>query len=257
MLRPARMLRMAIVLGWMTWFFYPVNQATAQAITRVATMNTIAGNGTAGYGGDNSPAPSAELHNPSGLAIDTEGNLYIADPANNRVRKVALATGIISTVAGNGTAGYAGDNGSATSAELQSPVGVALDINGNLYIADEGNNVVRIVNASGTIATVAGNNTTGYSGDNGPAIHASLYDPTGIAVDSAGNLYIADAGNNRVREVAAATGIITTIAGTGTTGYSGDHGPAASASLNHPSAVVTYIADYSTPGTPGAALYSG
>ena len=223
--------------------------ARAQAITRVAVINSVAGNGTAGYSGDSGLAVSAELNGPYGVAIDGAGNLYIADPANNRIRKVTLGTGIISTFAGNGTGGYSGDNGPAASAELQLPVGLAVDSAGNLYIADKGNNVIRKVNTSGTITTVAGNNTEGYSGDSGLATNASLYAPSGVAVDSAGNLYIADAGNNRVREVAVASGIITTIAGTGTAGYGGDNGPATSAALNKPSAVVegstgnTYILD--------------
>jgi hypothetical protein len=209
----------------------------AQAITRVAVINTIAGNGIAGYVGDSGPATSAELNSPYGLAIGNGGNLYIADPANNRIRQVALGTGTISTFAGNGTAGYSGDNGPATKAELQSPVGVATDSSGNLYIADEGNNVIRKVDISGTITTIAGNNTEGYSGDNGLATSASLSAPSGVAVDSAGSLFIVDTGNNRIREVNTA-GTIATIAGNGTAGYTGDNGPANSATLNKPSAVL-------------------
>ena len=163
------MLRVGIALMAILWLCGGSETTAAQAITRVATINSIAGNGTEGYLGDSGPATSAELNGPYGLAIDNAGNLYIADPANNRVRKVALGTGIISTFAGNGTAGYSGDNGPATSAELKVPVGVALDGAGNLYIADEGNSVIRKVNASGTITTVAGNNTVGYSGDNWPS----------------------------------------------------------------------------------------
>ena len=166
--------------------------AAAQAVSRVPVISTIAGNGTAGYSGDSGPATAAELSSPYGIAIDNAGNLYFADTANNRVRKVASGTGIISTIAGNGTAGYAGDGGPATNAELQSPAGVVLDSAGDLYIADQGNNVVRKVSASGTITTVAGNNEIGYSGDGGSAINATLHAPAGVAIDSAGNLYIAD-----------------------------------------------------------------
>jgi uncharacterized membrane protein len=247
LLKPAQMrrkqristpLRVGIAMSAILWLFVGSDPVVAQAITRVATINTVAGNGAAGYSGDSGPATSAELNSPYGLAIDNAGDLFIADPANNRIRKVALGTGIISTAVGNGTAGYGGDNGPATSAELQLPVGVTVDSTGNLYIADEGNNVIRKVNASGIITTVAGNNTEGYSGDNGLATSASLYAPSGVAVDSSGNLYIADTGNNRIREVAAATGIITTVAGTGAAGYSGDSGPAASAILNKPSAIL-------------------
>ena len=211
--------------------------AAAQAITRVATINTIAGNGAAGYSGDSGLASSAELNGPYGVAIDSGDNLYIADPGNNRIRKVAAGTGIITTIAGNGTAGYLGDNGAASSAELNLPAGVALDSTGNLYIADTGNNVIRKVDTSGTITTVAGNNAEGYSGDSGLATNATLYAPSGVAVDSTGNLYIADTNNDRIRKVTTA-GTITTVAGNGTASYSGDNGPATSATLNKPSAVV-------------------
>jgi trimeric autotransporter adhesin len=224
--------------------------AIAQAISRVPSINTTVGNGTAGYSGDGGPAGSAELNGPSGIALDGAGNLYIADPANNRIREVMAGTRIISTIAGNGTAGYSGDGGPATSAELQSPVGIAVDSSGNLYIADQGNNVIRKVATNGTITTVAGNNAEGYSGDNGQAINATLYAPAGVALDNAGNLYIADAGNNRIRLVNTA-GTITTFAGNGTAGYSGDNGPAAAATLNKPSALAEdaknnlYLADTS------------
>jgi trimeric autotransporter adhesin len=230
------------------WFSAGSVTAIAQAISRVPSINTIVGNGTAGYSGDGGPAGNAELNNPSGIAVDAAGNLYIADPANNRVREVMAGAGIISTIAGNGTAGYSGDGGPATSAELQSPVGVAVDSAGNLYIADQGNNVIRKVATNGTITTVAGNNAEGYSGDNGQATNATLYAPAGVALDSADNLYIADAGNNRIRLVNT-TGTITTFAGNGTAGYSGDNGPAAAATLNKPSALVEdaknnlYLAD--------------
>jgi trimeric autotransporter adhesin len=211
--------------------------AAAQAITRVATINTIAGNGTAGYSGDSGLASSAELSGPYGVAIDSGDNLYIADPGNNRIRKVAAGTGIITTIAGNGTAGYLGDNGAATSAELNLPASVALDSTGNLYIADTGNNVIRKINTSGTITTVAGNHAEGYSGDSGLATNATLYAPRGVAVDSTGSLYIADTNNDRIRKVTTA-GTISTVAGNGTASYGGDNGPATSATLNNPSAVV-------------------
>jgi sugar lactone lactonase YvrE len=220
----------------------------AQAISRVQVIETFSGDGTPGFSGDNGPATGAQLNNPSGVATDSAGNLYIADTANHRIRKVAVGSGNISTVAGTGTAGYSGDNGPASAAELHSPAGIALDSAGNLYVADQGNGVIRKVTASGTITTVAGNNETGFSGDNGPATNATLYKPAGVAVDSAGNLYIADTGNNRIREVNT-SGVITTIAGNGTAGYNGDNGPATSASLNQPSAVLSagsgilYLAD--------------
>ena len=183
------------------------------------------------------------------MAVDASGNLYIADTGNNRIRKVS-ATGIITTVAGNGSAGYSGDGGPATSAQLDGPEGVAVDGSGNLYIADTCNNRIRKVSATGIITTVAGNGSAGYSGDGGPATSAQLSLPAGVAVDGSGNLYIADSGNNRIRKVSA-TGIITTVAGNGSPGYSGDGGPATSAQLNQPAGVAVdasgnlYIADSS------------
>jgi len=189
-------------------------------------ISTIAGDGTAGYSGDNGPATSAQLRPSISLAVDASGNVYIADPRSNVVRKVS--SGAITTVAGNGTKGYSGDNGPAANARLDEPAGVAVDASGALYIADSGNHAVRKV-ADGVITTVAGNGTKGYSGDNGPATSAQLSGPGSVAVDSLGNLYIADCGNHRVRKVT--KGAISTIAGTGTTAYSGDDGPATGARL--------------------------
>ena len=162
------------------------------------TISNFAGNGGAGSSGDGSAATSAQLHGPQGLAVDAAGNLYIADTLNAKVRKVSAASGVITTVAGSGTPGYGGDGGAAASAQLNLPIGVAVDSSGNLYIADFGNSRVRKVSASGAIiGTVAGNGSTGYSGDGGPAAKAQLNGPQGVAVDAAGNLYIADTENNR------------------------------------------------------------
>jgi sugar lactone lactonase YvrE len=199
-------------------------------------ISTVAGNGTAGYNGDGVAATSAELNQPSGaVALDGAGNLYIADYNNQRIRKVTAATGLISTVAGNGTAGYNGDGVAATSAELNSPTGVAVDGAGNLYIGDKSNNRIRKVTAStGLISTVAGNGTAGYNGDGIAATSAELDSPPRVAVDGAGNLYIADQSNNRVRMVTASTGLISTVAGNGTAGYNSDGIPATSAELNNP-----------------------
>jgi sugar lactone lactonase YvrE len=202
-------------------------------------VSTVAGNGTAGYSGDGGAATSAALNAPNGIAVDNVGNLYISDWLNNRIRKIDAATGIITTVAGNGTAGYSGDGGPATSAEINWPQSITFDAAGNLYFADGNNHVVRKVNvATGIISTYAGNGTGGYSGDGGPATSAELDKPAGTTFDNAGNLYIADDGNSRIRKVAAGTGIITTVAGNGTTGYAGDGGPATSAKLNNPYGVV-------------------
>jgi sugar lactone lactonase YvrE len=200
-------------------------------------ITTVAGRGAGGYSGDGSLATAAQLSFPSGVAVDGSGNLYIGDNGNNRIRKVNLGNGIITTVAGNGTVGYSGDNGPATSAQLSGPAGVAVD-GSNLYIADGNNYRIRKVNLStGIITLVAGNGAGGYSGDGGLATAAQLYAPEGVVVDGSGNLYIAEINNNRVRKVNLSTGIITTVAGNGTVGYSGDGGPATSAQLTSPTGV--------------------
>jgi uncharacterized protein (TIGR03437 family) len=209
---------------------------------------TIAGNGTPGYTGDNGPATGAQLSAPSAVALDSAGNLYIADFGNNVVRKVSASNGVIATVAGNGTYGFGGDNGQAINAELYQPEGLAVDSSGNLYIADTSNSRVRKVSTSGVITTVAGNGTPSFAGDGAAATSAELDEPIGLALDSAGNLYIADLANNRIREVSG--GEINTIAGNGTPGYSGDGGAAANAELNEPIGIALdpagnfYIADF-------------
>jgi sugar lactone lactonase YvrE len=198
-------------------------------------ISTVAGNGKLGFSGDNGPATSAELSGPEGVAVDTSGNLYITDGGNCRIRKVTLSTGTITTVAGNGTCGYTGDNGPATSAEIGDADAVAVDSSGNFYFAEQGLDVIRKVTVStGIITTVAGNGSSGYSGDNGLATSARLNDPWGVAVDTSGNLYITDSGNERIRKVTLSTGIITTVAGNGTGGYSGDNGQATSAEMFGP-----------------------
>lgn len=204
----------------------------------------------AGYSGDNGPATSAHLNSPYGVTVDAAGNLYISDYNNSRVRKVS-PTGTITTVAGNGTAGYTGDDGPATSAEIHGPLGLAVDAAGNLYIADSVNSVIRKVNPSGIITTVAGNGTPpGFSGDGGAATSAELNQPYDVTADAAGDLYIADTYNYRVRRVDATTGVITTVAGNGTQGNTGDGGQATAAELGGPiglamdSAGNLYIADH-------------
>jgi gliding motility-associated-like protein len=191
-------------------------------------ITTIAGAlANPGYTGDGGPALNAKLFRPTGLATDRAGNLYIADMSNAVVRKID-PSGIISTVAGTGSAGNSGDNGPATSAQMGQPAAVCVDNAGNLYIADYRNNVIRKVNTSGIITTIAGNGTNGYSGDGGTATAAQISLPLGIAVDGPGNIYFTEGGNDLVRKVTPA-GIISTFAGTGTPGYSGDGGPAAAA----------------------------
>jgi YVTN family beta-propeller protein len=198
--------------------------------------------GSAGFGGDGGPATSAELNTPRGVAVDTKGNLYIADNANNVIRKVDASTGIITTTVGNtsilsnGTpvGGYSGDGGPETSAQLLHPFGGTLDSAADGFIADRGNNIIRRVGGgTGIITTIAGNHALGpgFSGDNGPASQAQLNGPSDAALDSFGNLYISDSGNYRVRMVNAVTGIITTLAGNGNFTFGGDGGPAAEASL--------------------------
>jgi uncharacterized protein (TIGR03437 family) len=202
-------------------------------ITTVAgngAQNSQSGQGT--YSGDNGPAASAGLNMPYGVAVDASGNLFIADLYNNRVRKVS-PSGTITTVAGNGNQGFSGDNGPATAASLAQPYGIAVDTSGNLFIADFGNDRVRKVSASGTITTAAGNGNQGFSGDGGPAISSELNYPKGITVDTLGNLFIADFGNNVIRKVSA-SGVITTVAGNGNFGCTGDGGPATSAELDFP-----------------------
>jgi uncharacterized protein (TIGR03437 family) len=218
-------------------------------------ITTVAGNGSIGFSGDGGAATSAVLGLPSGVAVDSAGNIYIADGLNNRVRKVNKA-GVITTVAGNGFPIFSGDGGPATSAGIAfvgtaTHQGVAVDKTGNLYITDSADNRIRKVNASGIISTVAGKGTlgvSGFSGDGGPATSAQLNTPSGVAVDTAGNLYIADTGNGRIRKVNPA-GIITTVAGKGNGSVLGDGGPATNAQLANPSDVVVdsagniYIAD--------------
>src|SRR5437773_243021 len=249
-------------------------------------LTVYAGNGGLGFNGDGIAATSAELCNPHGIAFDSTGNLFIADECNDRVRRVDAATRIITTVAGNGTAGYSGDAGPAASAALSGPSAVTVDRQGNLFISDsnngrirrvdantqiittipmsglanpsgialdgagnlffadaDGQRVLRLDSTTGMITQVAGNVfrdgccSGGFSGDGGPAAASQLNDPQGVAVDNAGNLFIADSMNNRIRRIDAATQVITTVAGNGTIGFSGDGGPATSAALSGPLSV--------------------
>ena len=210
-------------------------------------ITTVAGTGESGFGGDGGPAVSAKLAYPFGVAVDGAGNVYISDRTNHRVRKVD-STGVITTIAGTGDFGFGGDGGPAVSAQLRHPLGLAVDGAGNLYFVDLANHRIRKVDSSGVITTVAGTGEKGFGGDGGQAVSAQLNYPNDVVVDGAGNLYIADASNDRIRKVDS-SGIITTVAGTGEKGFGGDGGQAVSARLNTSSGVVLdgagnlYIAD--------------
>ncbi len=199
-------------------------------------INTFAGDGHAGYSGDGGQATAAELYEPLGLAVDTIGNIYICEEGNNIIRKVNTS-GILFTVAGNGVYGFFGDGGIATSAELSRPTGVAVDKKGNIYIADYDDSRIRKVDNVGIISTFAGNGVRSYSGDGGPATAAELSYPYQIFIDTVGNILFADEGNNRIRKIDS-LGIISTIAGNGIYGYSGDGGPATAAEFRSPSDMI-------------------
>lgn len=273
------------------------NNRVRKVDAATGTITTVAGNGIRDYSGDGGPAIKASLAFPMGLAVDKDGNLFIADARNHRIRRVDAKTGIITSVAGQGIRGLGGDNGPALSALMSYPTAVTLDEDGNLYIADsENGGVRRVARKTGVITSVVGEGTPGaktdpsgtptirglfvapvgliydgkgslyvadaylnrvkkvevathkvtivagkgvnqYCGDGGPAREACLNQPAGVALDAAGNVYIADAGNDRVRKVDVKSGIMTTIAGSGQRGFSGDNGPASKASLGFPTGV--------------------
>jgi uncharacterized protein (TIGR03437 family) len=215
-------------------------------------ITTVAGTGGSnGFSGDGGPATQAQLSSPTGVAVDGAGTLYIADQVNNRIREVTKG-GLISTQAGSSASGgFAGDGGAATAADLNAPLGVVVDSGGNFYIADTKNDLVRKVTSADVISTYAGQYALGFAftGDGGAATSAAFNGPAAVALDKAGNLYVIDIGNNRVRKVTASTGIITTIAGTNGQGFSGDGGLATIAKLSRPLGVAVdssgtvYIAD--------------
>jgi len=219
------------------------------AIASGQTISTFAGNGTAGYSGDGGQATQAEINRVVGLAADAARNIYLADQNNNRVRKVD-ANGVITTLAGTGVAGYNGDGGTAALAQLNGPTGVCVAPSGAVYVNDEGNGRVRKIPTAGTITTVAGNGSGVTSGDGGPATSAGMVIPIRCAVDSSGDLFIVDQGAHRIRKVDGG-GIITTYAGTGVQGFSGDGGPATQAEMNNPTAAAVdasgnlYVTDQS------------
>ena len=203
------------------------------AIAAAQSISTFAGNGAAGFAGDGGPATQAQINRVVGLASDSQGNLYLAEELNHRVRKVTPA-GVISTFAGTGTVGFSGDGGPAAQAQLNAPLGVCVDQQDNVYINDYNNNRIRRV-SNGAITTVFGNGTAVHSGDGGPATSAGAVIPIRCATDRSGALYFVDQGAHRVRKVS--QGIVTTVAGTGAQGFSGDGGPATAATLNNPTAI--------------------
>ena len=213
------------------------NQRIRKVEATTGFITTVAGTGTGGYNGDGITATIAQLNGPCGVFVDSAGNIYIADSSNQRIRKVDSITGLISTVAGTGTAGYllAEDGGLATAARLNSPTGVFVDSSGKIYIADNNNQRIRMVNLSGLIATVAGG---GVGGDGGMATSAQLTNPGSVFADDSGIIYIATNGSDpRIRKVAAGTGLISTVAGTGVQGYNGDDILATTAQINGPGGV--------------------
>ncbi|HTA63850.1 MAG TPA: T9SS type A sorting domain-containing protein [Bacteroidia bacterium] len=216
-------------------------------VNTAGIISTIAGNGTYGFSGDGGQATAASLRGASSVVFDATGNFYIADWSNNRIRKVNT-DGIIITFVGTGIAGYSGDGGQATAAQLNKPHIIALDAIGNLYISDALNDVIRKVDTLGIITTITGNGTQGFSGDGGQATLAQLKGPGGIVLDAIGNLYFSDVNNNRVRKVNT-SGIISTITGDGFYSYGGDGGQATAAELRAPAGICLdgvgnlYIAD--------------
>ena len=229
-------------------YFSDAGNNRVRKVTTAGIITTIAGNGSATYNGDNIPADTAAIAAPHFLALDDTGNLYIVEHTGSRIRKVS-PSGMINTVAGTGVVGNTGDGGPATAAKIAGPYGIVL-YNGSIIFSDATADVVRKIDASGIITTIAGNPTATAIGDSGPADSARLNAPIGVAVDAAGNLFIADANQHRIRRVDGLTHIISTVAGNGSFGYSGDGGLAANAQLMTPEGLALdtagniYIADY-------------
>ncbi len=218
-------------------YFTDVNNHVIRKISTTGIITTIAGTGTAGTSGDGGAATAATLDAPFSIAVSSGGNIYFTDYNQHTIRRVNTA-GTITKIAGiTGSAGYSGDGGQATAAQLNTPIGLAIDASGNVYFSDVNNNVVRKISTSGIITTIAGNGSAGYSGDGGAATAATLNAPTGLAVDASGNLYIADFVNSVIRK-RTSSGIISTYAGTGSAGYTGDGGAATSAQLRNPEGVI-------------------
>ena len=216
-------------------FFAEIARHVVRRVSPTGILTTVAGTGVQGFGGDGGPAASALLDSPEAVAVDGAGNLFIADSHNHRIRRVDAASGGITTLAGTGQVGASANGTLAKNAQMDRPTAVAFDTAGNLFFADSGTHLVRrIDHATSILTTVAGNGVQGFSGDGGPALAAAIDTPSGLAVDGTGNLYLADTHNQRVRRVDAATGVITSVAGTGQPGFSGDGGAAGMAALRLP-----------------------
>ncbi len=229
-------------------YFTDYSNALIRKINTAGIISTYAGNGMSGYSGDGGPATAASINDPTGMAVDIAGNIYTSDYHGYRVRKVNTS-GIISTIAGNGTLGYSGDGGPATLAQITTPWGIVTDAAGNIFFSDRLNHCIRKINAAGIISTIAGDGIAGFSGDGGPATAARLNQPVDLTFDATGNLYFSDGANNRVRKIST-SGVISTVAGNGTGGYTGDGGAALSAQMNFPvglgidGAGNIYVGDY-------------
>ncbi len=225
------------------------NHVIRKVTAATGIITTVAGNGAPGATGDGGPATAARLNSPRGIQMAANGDLYIGDRSNDKIRKVTAATGVISTYAGTGTAGYSGDGGAATAATLRHPQGLHLTSAGELYIADCNNHAIRKISAAGIITTFAGTGVAGNTGDGGLATAARLNFPEAVHLVPNGDVYIANTASHVIRRVRTGSGIITTIAGTGVAGFSGDGGPAIAAQLRTPRGLaiapsgVYYIAD--------------
>ena len=230
--RPRGLLLVMAALTGLTGLTGLAGSAGASAAVPAPTLELLAGTGVPGYLGDAGPVVDAQLDQPMGVAVDAAGNVLVAD-LSNRIRKIT-PDGVITTVAGSGIAGFAGDGGPATDAQLNHPTGVIVDATGGILVADQHNNRIRRVDASGTITTVAGTGFAGHRvGDGGPALQAELNLPTTLALDAQGDILIAEMGERLVRRIDP-EGTITTIAGDGASGYDGDNKPATEASLTKP-----------------------
>ena len=229
-------------------YFSDASNNRVRKIDTAGIITTVAGNGNTVYNGDNIPAVSAAIWDPHFLALNDSGDLYVADYGGHRIRKVSAA-GIVTTIAGTGIAGHAGDGGAATAASINTPYGIVLD-SGSIIFTDDQEGVVRKIDATGIIETIAGSHTATSPGDGGPADSAGFNGPAGLALDAGRNLYIADIDNQRIRRIDRNTQIITTVAGNGTLGFSGDGGVATSAQLGTPTGLAIdasgniYVADF-------------